>query len=182
MNRNVVETALGAVVLVTAMVFLGFALHTADAGQAKGYQITAAFTKIDGIKEGADVRVSGIKAGTVAGLHLDKDYRAILTMNIDNDIKLPTDSAAVVASGGLLGDKFISLEPGGEDKMLKNGDKITITQSPPGLEQLLGQVIFSMSKSGDKSDSGSATPASTSAPAAAAPLTSTPAAPKSGNE
>ena len=165
MNRNIVETALGAVVLVTAFIFLGFALHTADASRPSGYTLTAAFTKIDGIKEGADVRVSGIKAGRVASMQLDTNYRAIVTMDVDNTVKLPTDSAAVVASGGLLGDKFISLEPGGDTNMLKNGDKITITQSPPGLEQLLGQVIFSMSKSGDKK-SGDANATPVSAPAA----------------
>jgi len=170
MNRNIVETALGAVVLITALVFLGFALHTADASRPSGYQILAAFTKIDGIKEGADVRVSGIKAGTVTKLSLDNNYRAILTMDLDNNVKLPVDSAAIVASSGLLGDKFISLEPGADDKMLKNGDKITMTQSPPGLEQLLGQVIFSMSKSGDKSgDSTAAQPVNATAPTANVP-------------
>jgi len=176
MNRNVVETALGAVVLVTALVFLVFALHTADAARPSGYQLLATFTKIDGIKEGADVRVSGIKAGTVAGMSLDSNYRAVVTLNVDNSVHLPVDSAAVVASGGLLGDKFISLEPGGDDKMLKNGDKITMTQSPPGLEQLLGQVIFSMSKSGGDKPADS-TPAVTpvNAPAPTMPTASKPA-------
>jgi len=172
MNRNVVETALGAVVLVIALVFLVFALHTADASRPSGYQLLATFTKIDGIKEGADVRVSGIKAGTVAGMSLDSNYRAVVTLNVDNSVHLPVDSAAVVASGGLLGDKFISLEPGGDDKMLKNGDKITMTQSPPGLEQLLGQVIFSMSKSGGEkpTDNGAAVaPTPVSAPVPAMP-------------
>lgn len=170
MNRNVVETALGAVVLTTALVFLVFALHTADATRSSGYQVTAAFTKIDGIKEGADVRVSGIKAGTVASMRLDNNYRAVLTLNLDNSVKLPTDSAAVVASGGLLGDKFVSLEPGGDTTMLKNGDTITITQSPPGLEQLLGQVIFSITnnKPGDKKSDDTASPASSATPAPAA--------------
>ncbi len=169
MNRNIVETALGAVVLITALAFLGFALHTADAARPSGYTVTAAFTKIDGIKEGADVRVSGIKAGTVTKMSLDDKYRAVLTLDLDNNIKLPVDSAALVTSSGLLGEKFISLEPGGDDKMLKNHDKITMTQSPPGLEQLLGQVIFSMSHSGDNksgdasSGAAGATPASSPA-------------------
>lgn len=150
MSRNVVETTLGAVVLITALIFLGFALHTADAARPSGYRVMAAFSKINGIKQGADVRVSGIKAGTVTDMKLDDKYRAILTMSVDKSIKLPTDTAAIVASDGLLGEKFISLEPGGDSDMIKNGGIITITQSPPGLEQLLGQVIFSMSKSGDK--------------------------------
>ena len=155
MNRNVVETALGAVVLITALIFLAFALHTADAARPSGYRITAAFSKIDGVKPGTDVRISGIKAGTVTEMRLDDKYRAILTLNVDNSIKLPTDTAAVVASNGLLGEKYISLEPGGDSELLKNGGAITITQSPPGLEQLLGQVIFSMTKSGGQSNSDS---------------------------
>lgn len=159
MNRNVVETALGAVVLITAFVFLAYALHTADAARPSGYQLSAAFTKIDGIKAGSDVRVSGIKKGTVSSMTLDENYRAILTLDVDNDVKMPTDSAAVVASGGLLGDKYISLEPGGENEILKNGGRITVTQSPPGLEQLLGQVIFSMSKSSEKKAEETAAPA-----------------------
>ncbi len=155
MNRNVVETTLGAVVLITAVVFLVFALRAADAARPTGYSLKAAFSKIDGIKAGSDVRISGIKAGTVTDLKLDDHYRAILTMSVDNSIKLPTDTAAVVASNGLLSDKFISLEPGGDDQLLKDGGMITMTQAPPGLEQLLGQVIFSMSKSGDKKDADS---------------------------
>lgn len=164
MNRNILETALGAIVLVTAILFLALALNTANATRPSGYKIEAAFTKIDGINIGADVRVSGIKAGTVSDMKLDKNYRAILTLDMDNSFKLPTDSAAVIASGGLLGDKFIALEPGGDEEMLKDGDMITITQSPPGLEQLLGQVIFSMNKQGGDNKPADAAP--TAAPAA----------------
>jgi phospholipid/cholesterol/gamma-HCH transport system substrate-binding protein len=157
MNRNVVETTLGAIVLLTALVFLGFALRQADATRPSGYNLIAAFSKIDGIKSGSDVRISGIKAGSVTSLKLDDKYRAVLTLSVDNGIKLPTDTAAVVASNGLLGEKYISLEPGGDTDLLKNGSTITMTQSPPGLEQLLGQVIFSMTKSGDKkTDAGTA--------------------------
>jgi phospholipid/cholesterol/gamma-HCH transport system substrate-binding protein len=146
MNRNILETALGALVLVTAISFLIFGLGKADASRPSGYQVKAAFTKIDGVNVGADVRVSGIKSGIVSDMKLDENFRAIITMDLKDDIKLPTDSAAVIASGGFLGDKFIALEPGGDEEILKNGDIITITQSPPGLEQLLGQVIFSMTK------------------------------------
>lgn len=168
MNRNVLETVLGAIVLVTAVLFLALALNTANATRPSGYKLKAAFTKIDGVNIGADVRVSGIKAGTVSDMKLDNNYRAVLTMDLDNNIKLPTDSAAIIASGGLLGDKFIAIEPGGEEEMLADGGTITITQSPPGLEQLLGQVIFSINKqaSNDKAaEPAAATPAAATTPA-----------------
>jgi phospholipid/cholesterol/gamma-HCH transport system substrate-binding protein len=123
--------------------------------------------------------VSGIKAGTITGMTLDENYRAVLTMNVDNSIKLPTDSAAVVASSGLLGDKFIALEPGADEEVLKNGDTIGMTQSPPGLEQLLGQVIFSINKqSGDKPAEGQ--PAEPAAAPATAPATAVAPAPAEG--
>lgn len=160
MNRNVLETALGALVLLTAIIFLGFALNTADASRPSGYKVTAAFTKIDGIKPGADVRVSGIKAGTVTAAKLDDKFRAVLTLTIDDSIKLPVDSAAIVSSNGLLGEKFIALDPGGDTDLLKNGGVINITQSPPGLEQLLGQMIFSNKKSEEKDKKPEASPES----------------------
>ncbi len=168
MNRNIMETALGAIVLITAILFLSLALNTANANRPSGYKLKAAFTKIDGVNVGADVRVSGIKAGTVSDMTLDKNYRAVLTLDLDDSIKIPTDSAAIIASGGLLGDKFIAIEPGGDEEMLANGGVITMTQSPPGLEQLLGQVIFSINKqaSSDKAaEPVAATPAAATTPA-----------------
>ncbi|HCM83508.1 MAG TPA: outer membrane lipid asymmetry maintenance protein MlaD [Alphaproteobacteria bacterium] len=170
MNRNVLETALGAIVLVTAILFLALALNTANATRPSGYKLKASFTKIDGVNVGADVRVSGIKAGTVSAMTLDDNYRAILTMDIDNSVKIPSDSAAVIASGGLLGDKFIAIEPGGEEEMLKDGAVITMTQSPPGLEQLLGQVIFSINKQSDNkaAEPAAASPAAMTIPASPA--------------
>ncbi|MBI1214426.1 MAG: MCE family protein, partial [Alphaproteobacteria bacterium] len=117
--------------------------------------LTAAFSKIDGLDAGAPVRVSGVKVGQVLGFTLDpKTYRAIVTMNIDSDVQLPRDTAAVVASSGLLDGKFMTLEPGAEEDMLKPGERIQYTQSTPSLEQLLGQVIFSLTKNKDDDKSG----------------------------
>lgn len=161
MQRNIVETILGAVVLLVAGVFALFFYRTTDIRPATGYELTAAFSQIDGLDAGAPVRVSGVKVGQVLSYALDpKTYRAIVTMNIQSGIELPKDTAAVVASGGLLGGKFMSLSPGADDAMLKPGDRIQFTQSSPSLEQLLGQVIFSLTK--DK-DQGKAAPAHASA-------------------
>lgn len=155
MQRNIVETILGAVVLLVAALFSLFFYRTTDIAPASGYELTAAFSKIDGLDAGAPVRVSGVKVGQVLGFTLDpKTYRAIVTMNIDSGVKLPRDTAAVVASSGLLDGKFMTLEPGAEEDMLKPGERIQYTQSTPSLEQLLGQVIFSLTKNKDDDKSG----------------------------
>jgi len=151
MKRNIVETVLGAIVLTVAAGFLAFFYETTDIKPTSGYEITAAFSKIDGLETGSPVKISGVKVGQVIGFSLNEDnYRAIVRMNIKNGINIPSDTAAIIASEGLLGGKFMSLEPGSDQEFLEAGDQIEFTQSTPGLEQLLGQVIFSMQK--DKED------------------------------
>jgi len=161
MRRNVIETVLGGVVLVVAAFFLVFAYRSADLRKVQGYAVSANFSSISGLAAGADVRISGVKVGSVESLTLDpKSFQAVVHMQIDNGIKLPKDTAAVVASESLLGGKFMSLEPGGEEQTIAPGGRIEYTQSVPGLEQLLGQVIFSLqntNKGGDApKDSGAA--------------------------
>jgi phospholipid/cholesterol/gamma-HCH transport system substrate-binding protein len=154
MQKNLVETILGAVVLLVAGGFLAFFYKTTDIHPSTGYTITAVFSTINGLDTGSAVKISGVKVGQVLGFSLDpKNYRAIVSMNINDDVKLPKDTAAVIASSGLLDGKFMSLQPGSDDQMLQVGDQINFTQSTPGLEELLGQVIFSMTNSKDK-DSG----------------------------
>lgn len=153
MQRNAVETIMGAVVLLVAVGFLFVFYRTTDIGPTSGYELTARFSKIDGIDAGSAVRISGIKVGQVIGFELDpKTYQAIVRLNINSDIKLPSDTAAIVASAGLLDGKFMSLQPGGEEDFLQPGDSIEYTQSTPGLEQLLGQVIFSMTNDSSKKE------------------------------
>jgi len=153
MQRNIVETAMGALVLVVAAGFAVFFHTTAQIGDKDGYELKARFNKIDGLETGSPVKVSGIKVGRVLGLSLDPEsYRAEVRLSINNDVKLPRDTAAVIASAGLLDGKFLTLEPGGDDEMLGAGEFIEYTQSTPGLEQLLGQVIFSMTKDDKKDD------------------------------
>jgi len=156
MQKNIVETILGAVVLLVAGGFLMFFYKTTDIRPSSGYMLTAAFSKIDGLDTGSPVRISGVKIGQVLDFKLDqKNFRAIVRMNINDGIHLPRDTAAVIASSGLLDGKFMSLEPGGDEEILKPGDQIEFTQSTPGLEQLLGQVIFSLTK--DKDEGGKKT-------------------------
>lgn len=144
MSRSVIETVLGAIVLIGAFVFLVFSYSKGDAGEVTGYSITADFSGIGGLKVGDDVQISGVKIGQVAGIMLDPEsYLARVTMEIDNDVKLPDDSSAVISSQSLLGGRYMALEPGASEDMLDDGGKIEFTQAPQNLEEILGKFIFS---------------------------------------
>lgn len=164
MGRSVFETILGGLVLVVAAAFLFMAYQKNDGGVSGGYQLKANFNRIDGLNSGADVMLSGVKVGNVASQHLNPaTYMAELTLTIDGSIKLPRDTVALIASEGLMGGKYISLEVGGDENLLNPGDRIEFTQTAPSLEQLIGQVIFS---AGDKKEDAPAA-APTAAPATA---------------
>lgn len=150
MKRNVIETVLGAVVLVVAIVFLGFSYSSANVGSVNGYMLTADFSGTGGLGVGDSVQVSGVKIGTVQKIELKPDdYRARVTMEVDNSLKLPDDSAAFISSESLLGGKYMELQPGASEEMLGDGGHIAYTQAPQNLEQLLGKFIFSMDKGKD---------------------------------
>ena len=144
MGRNLVETLLGAVVLVVAGLFVVFAYSTTNVRPVRGYEVIAKFDRIDGLTTGSDVKLSGIKVGTIVEQKLEPEtYLAVVRMSIESSIKLPADTVAQVASEGLLGGNFIALVPGGDDKMIPAGGVIKFTQSPVNLVQLLGKFIFS---------------------------------------
>lgn len=154
MNHNAVETVLGAVVLVVAGFFLVFALGAADLRRVSGYNVTANFSSVDGISPGMDVRISGVKVGSVVKTELDaQTYLAKVTLSIREEISLPADTVAKVSSEGLLGGKYLALEPGGEDDMIKPNGQILYTQASLNLEEMIGKFIFS---TGDKKDDTSA--------------------------
>ena len=144
MKGNVIETVMGAVVLLVAALFLFFAYNTSQLRSVKGYELTADFERIDGIRDGGDVRVSGIKIGSIVAQTLDpKTFLARLQLSVDPSVKLPDDTVAEIVSAGLLGDKYLSLVPGGSDTLLPPGGRIKYTQSSVTLENLIGQMIFS---------------------------------------
>jgi phospholipid/cholesterol/gamma-HCH transport system substrate-binding protein len=144
MRGNVIETVMGAVVLVVAALFLFFAYSTSQLRSVPGYELTANFEHIDGIREGSDVRISGIKVGSVLAATLDpKSFLANVRMTVEPSVKLPDDSVAEIVSSGLLGDKYMSLVPGGSDKDIPAGGQIKYTQSSVSLEHLIGQMMFS---------------------------------------
>lgn len=156
MKNNVIETILGAVVLIVAGLFVSFAVSTANLNKVKGYNVTANFSNIDGITEGQDVRISGVNIGSIEKITLDEiTYLAQVTLSIDPAIQLPLDTVAKVSSEGLLGGKYMSLEPGGEEDYLKEGDRIQYTQSGVNLEEMIGKFIFSGADDGAKKDKGS---------------------------
>ena len=114
-GRNMIETVMGAVVLAVAAIFLAFAYNHSSLRTVSGYEVSARFDRVDGVTAGTDVRISGIKIGTVIDQRLDTDrYLAIVRMSIDPRVKLPTDTVAEVASEGLLGGRYLELIPGGE--------------------------------------------------------------------
>ncbi len=110
-----------------------------------GYEVTARFSAIDGLKLGDDVRISGITVGTVVDQVLDPEYfQAIVHMSIKQSIELPEDTTAAVVSEGLLGGKYVATQPGGTDALIPPGGEITMTQSSVNLEGLLGKVIYNI--------------------------------------
>ncbi len=180
MRGNVIETVMGAVVLVVAALFLLFAYKTSQLRAVSGYEVTADFERIDGIRQGGDVRISGIKIGSVLSEELDpKSFLATVRMSIDPSIKLPDDTVAEIVSAGLLGDKYLSLVPGGSDKTIPVGGKIKYTQSSVSLEHMIGQMIFSPpgAKKPEEGDAPQPAPGGAAAPSGA-PGGAAPAAPR----
>jgi phospholipid/cholesterol/gamma-HCH transport system substrate-binding protein len=166
MRGNVIETVMGAVVLVVAAVFLFFAYSTSQVREVHGYDVTAQFDRVDGIRDGGDVRISGIKVGSITSETLDpRTFLADVHMSIDPSIKLPDDTVAEIISAGLLGDKYMSLVPGGSDKTIPPGGRIKFTQSPVSLENLIGQMIFSQPGGQKKPEEGGEAPPPAPAPA-----------------
>ena len=167
MSRNAVETLMGAVVLVVAAFFLFFAYSTSQVRGVSGYPLTARFNRIEGVRDGSDVRISGIKVGSIVSQELDpKSFVAVVKISIDPSIKLPVDTVATISSSGLFGDKYLSLEPGNEDKTIAPGGTIEHTQSPMSLESLIGQYIFSQQPAKKPEEGGAQPPAKDELPPA----------------
>ena len=155
MQRNAIEPILGAFVLVAAIAFLVFAFKTAGQRTYAGYPLVARFSSVDGLQNGGDVRISGVKVGQVAGITIDpQSYLALVELTIEPDIKIPVDSVASVSTEGLLGGKYVGLLPRSSDDMLKPGSRITRTEASVSLESLIGQFIYN-GQGDKKGDAGS---------------------------
>lgn len=106
-----------------------------------GLILYAAFDQTGGLKARAPVVISGVKVGQVDSIVLDKNFRARAEMNLDRNLQIPVDTSASIVTAGLLGDRYISLQLGGEEKYLKPGEEITMTESAVILERLIGKLI-----------------------------------------
>ncbi len=143
-RRSIAEIVIGAVVLLIAAGFLAYAIANSGRSTASGYTLFARFDHIDGLGIGNDVRLAGVKVGSVNQERIDpRTFQAIVGFSVRDDIKLPKDSAAIITSESLLGGKYLSLQPGGDEAILQPGQTVTITQGSISLEDLLGKYIFS---------------------------------------
>lgn len=145
MNRQLVESVMGAVMLLAGLA----ALYTVYASSqvtsvVGGYAVDARFNKVGGLQEGNAVRIAGLQVGSIVTQGLDKEtYDAVLGLTIRSDVKLPVDTQAEVSSDGLLGGKFILLTPGKSKETIPPGGTIKNTKGVVALEELVGQMIFS---------------------------------------
>jgi len=115
-----------------------------------GYEVTAYFENVGGLKVRSPVTASGVNVGRVADIRYDdKLFEALVTLKLDRNYQLPVDSSASIFTSGLLGEQYVGLEPGGATDNLKNGDRIKVTQSALILEQIIGRVLFSKAAEGD---------------------------------
>ncbi len=143
MQRNIMETALGGIVLLIAIGFIIFALRTAEFAPQTGQELTARFLKVGGLEPGADVRISGVKVGTVIDRELDPEtFEAIVTIVVRPDVRLPTDTEVVVTGQGLLGGKYLRLIPGTAEDAVAPGGELLNTKDFRSLEDSVSEIIF----------------------------------------
>ena len=144
MQRNTLETVMGAIVLLAAAGFVTLAYEAADIKGNGGYEIIAEFGSTGGLSVGDDVRISCIKVGRITEQSLDPiTYSARIAMAIAPDIEIPADSSARITAASLLGGNYLELMPGAEDEMLAAGAVIDDTRDPVSISDLLGKMVFS---------------------------------------
>ena len=172
MGKKSIETLVGGFVLLGMLGLVFLALKAANLGSLGGadaYTLTANFDNIGGLKARAPVRTAGVTVGRVKSINLDaKTFQGVVTLDIERSFQFPKDSAAKILTSGLLGDQYIGLEPGGDDKNLAAGETIAQTQSAVVLENLIGQFL-----TGKAADAGTTAPAGASAAPASAATTGT---------
>lgn len=151
MKSNVIEAMTGALVLAGAGFFFYHAYESSGTVPANGYALNAKFDRIDGLIEGNDVKMSGVKVGDVTHVTLDPlTYMAIVEFSLDSKIQLPKDTSAQIVSESLMGGKYIALVPGGDEENLKPGETIIYTQSSISFEGLIGKFLFSKNDDNNK--------------------------------
>lgn len=153
MERSTLDLWVGAFVVagIAALVVLALKVgNLSTYNVSESYQLQAYFTNVGGLKPTASVRSAGVLVGRVTSITLDTErYEAKVTMNIDKRYQFPKDTFANILTSGLLGEQYIGLSPGGDDKVLQNGDDFKKTQSAIVLEDLIGKFLYSKA-AGDK--------------------------------
>jgi phospholipid/cholesterol/gamma-HCH transport system substrate-binding protein len=143
MGRNLIETIMGGVVLLVAGFFLVFAYSHANLETVKGYEVKAAFTSVGGLETGGDVKINGIKVGTITSQTLDpQTFNAVVSMSISPELRLPADTVASIASEGLLGSKYVRLQPGTSRDPVAPGGTLPRTKDFKSIEEMVGELIF----------------------------------------
>ena len=144
MQRNMLETVMGAIVLLTAVAFVSLAYEAANIRGTDGYELEAEFGATGGLSVGDDVRISGIKVGRISRQELDPvTYAARIVMSLDERIRIPADSSARITAASLLGGNYLELIPGADEDMMQPGEVIYDTRDPLSLTDLLGKAVFS---------------------------------------
>jgi phospholipid/cholesterol/gamma-HCH transport system substrate-binding protein len=152
MERRNLEILVGLFVVVgaAALVFLSLkAANLASFSFDSHYKVSARFDNVGGLKIRAPVKSAGVTVGRIASVAFDdRNFQGVVTMQLDSRYKFPDDTSAKILTSGLLGDQYIALEPGADDKNLADGDSIKLTQSAVVLENLIGQLIYSKAGEG----------------------------------
>jgi phospholipid/cholesterol/gamma-HCH transport system substrate-binding protein len=143
MRRDNLEMLVGIFVLVglAALAFLSIKLGKLEVIGNTGYNIQAEFSNIGGLKIGANVDIAGVDVGRVTNITL-KDYQALVVMRMKSNVKISDDSIASIKTKGLIGEKYVSLSPGGSDKMMAAGGTLRETESAIDFESLIANYIF----------------------------------------
>jgi len=142
MGAKSFETLVGAAVLVVAAFFFVFAYNKADVAQVSGSSYQAIFPSVGGLKTGDDVRIAGIKVGSVTAMELDPDwYEALVTINVEPGVSLSEDSFLSISSESLLGGNYIAIQPGG-GSMAENGYIFSRTQGAVDLMDVISRALF----------------------------------------
>src|SRR4029079_9096592 len=152
-NRSTIDLWVGAFVVagVAGLLFLALKVgNLATFSTAQTYLVNAKFANIGGLKVRGPVKSAGVVVGRVADIRFDNEsYEAIVTMNIDSSYQFPRDTTAKILTSGILGEQYVGLEAGGDGVMLKNGDRLRLTQSAVVLENLISQFLFNKAAEGN---------------------------------
>ena len=143
MRRSTLDMAVGVFVLVgiLALGWLSIKLGRVELFSGGGYTITADFPTVGGLKTGSTVEIAGVEIGRVDGITLS-DYQARVIMSIKSGVKLQEDSIASIKTRGLIGEKYIRINPGGSEKIIKANGRITEVEPPVDIEELLSKYVF----------------------------------------